>query len=187
MSELFRQHIEKIVPLTDQEFALVSSFFVKKKLKKHQFLVQAGELAPYDFWVEKGLLRAYLLEENGKEQILQFAMEDWWITDYQAHFSAQPATLNVDCLEDCQVLCISQEDKDRLCAQLQKFEHFFRKKSNAGYVALQKRILSLLTDQAHERYQQFLSLYPSIIQRVPKKYIASYLGVSRETLSRLSG
>lgn len=186
MSNLFRQHIEKIVSLTDEEFAFVSSFFGNKKLKKHQFLVQVGQLAPYDFWVEKGLLRAYLLEANGKEQILQFAMADWWVTDYQAHFSGQFATLNVDCLEDCHVLYISLEDKDRLCAELPKIGLFFRKKSNAGYVALQKRILSLLTSQTQERYQQFLELYPSLIQRVPKKYIASYLGVSRETLSRLS-
>ena len=113
-----------------------------------------------------------------------FAMEDWWVTDYQAHFNREKSSINVDCLEDCEVLCLTLENREKLCAELQKIEHFFRMKSNAGYVALQRRILSLLDQDAKGRYEQFLKLYPTLVQRIPKVTLAAYLGVSRETLSR---
>lgn len=94
--------------------------------------------------------------------------------------------MNIDCIEDTEVLCISATDREKLCAEMHKMEHFFRKKSNAGYVALLRRILSLLNDNAKQRYQQFVEQYPKLLKKVPKTLIASYLGVSRETLSRLS-
>lgn len=186
MSNELRNHIEKIVSLTDSEFDFVFSHFTTKRFKKHQFLVQESNYVSDDFWVVKGLLKAYHSDIDGKEHILQFAMEDWWITDYQAYFNQTKATLNVSCLEDTEVLCLSLDNRDKICAELHKIEHFFRKKSNAGYVALQRRILSLLNSNAKERYEQFLTQYPTLLQRIPKTLIASYLGVSRETLSRLS-
>ncbi|WP_177764914.1 Crp/Fnr family transcriptional regulator [Flavobacterium sp. I3-2] len=186
MNKELRQHIEKIVSLTDSEFDFVLSHFTTKQFKKHQFLVQESNYVTNDFWVVKGLVKAYHSDIDGKEHIMQFAMEDWWITDYQAYFNQTKATLNVSCLEGTEVLCLSLENRDKICAELHKIEHFFRKKSNAGYVALQRRILSLLNSNAKERYDQFLVQYPSLLQRVPKTLIASYLGVSRETLSRLS-
>ena len=181
-----KRHIGEIVSLTDEEFGIVRAHFTSRKLKKHQFLVQEDSEVPNDFWVVKGLLRAYHTDANGKDHIIQFAMEDWWITDFQAYFNKTKATLHVDCLEDTEVLCLSLENRDKLCNELQQIGHFFRKKSNTGYIALQRRILSLLNSNAKERYEQFLSLYPTLLQRVPKTLIASYLGVSRETLSRLS-
>jgi CRP-like cAMP-binding protein len=186
MSEIFRQQIEKIIPLTDEEFNHILTYFTIKKLKKHQFLVQEGDLVPNDHFVTKGLLKSYYINAEGKERIMQFAMEDWWITDYQAFFNESKATLNIDCIEDTEVLCISAINREKLCANVHKMEHFFRKKSNSGYVALQRRILSLLNNNAKERYEQFLEQYPVLYQKVPKTLIASYLGVSRETLSRLS-
>jgi CRP-like cAMP-binding protein len=117
---------------------------------------------------------------------MQFAMEDWWITDYQAYFNETKASLNIDCIETTEVLCLSLYNREKLCADMHKIEHFFRKKSNSGYVALQRRILSLLNSNAKERYEQLLQQYPALFQRVPKTLIASYLGVSRETLSRFS-
>ena len=182
---LLRSHIEKIVPLSDEEFALVASYFVERSLKKHQFLVQESAQIPYEYWVVSGLLKVSQIDSSGKEHILQFAMEDWWVSDYQAFFLHKEATLSITCLEDCQLLAISYEDKEKLCDELPKINTFVRKKSNMGYVALQKRILSLLSNDARTRYEQFLELYPSLLQRLPKSLIASYLGVSRETLSRL--
>ncbi|MCT3702796.1 Crp/Fnr family transcriptional regulator [Elizabethkingia anophelis] len=187
MMQKLRQHIEQIVALTDTEFEFILSHFTIKKLKKHQYLVQEGEYVHSDFWVMKGLLKAYQNDSDGKQHIMQFASEDWWITDYQAYFRKTKATLNVDCLEDTEVLCLSLENRDKVCAELHKAEHFFRKKSNAGYIALQQRILSLLNSNAKERYEKFLWQYPKLLQRIPKTLIASYLGVSRETLSRVSG
>ena len=186
MSEILRQQIEKITPLTDKEFDYILSHFTTKKLKKHQFLIQESDLVQNDYFVIKGLLKAYYVNEEGKEHIMQFAMEDWWITDYQAYFNQTKALLNIDCIEPTEVLCLSLYNREKLCADLHKIEHFFRKKSNSGYIALQRRILSLLNSNAKERYEQLLQQYPTLFQRVPKTLIASYLGVSRETLSRFS-
>lgn len=171
--------------VTDEEFEYIYAHFTHKKLKKHQFLIQEESQVTNDHFVIKGLLKAYHTNTEGKEHILQFAAENWWITDYEAYFKQLKATIHVDCLEDCEILCLSFENRNKLCAELQKIEHFFRVKSNLGYVALQRRILSLLNKNAKERYEQFIELYPSLLQRVPKTILASYLGVSRETLSRL--
>jgi CRP-like cAMP-binding protein len=186
MSSELKKHIEKITPLTDLEFDYILSHFTPKRLKKHQFLIQEGETVTNDYFVVKGLLKAYHIDHEGKEYIMQFAMEDWWITDYQAYFNHTKATLNIDCIEDAEVLCLSLHDRDKICADLHKIEHFFRRKSNSGYVALQRRILSMLNSNAKERYEQFFSQYPKLFQRIPKTLIASYLGVSRETLSRFT-
>jgi CRP-like cAMP-binding protein len=186
MSIELRRHIEKITPLTDQEFDYILSHFTTKKLKKHQFLIQEGDNVSNDYFVVKGLLKAYHVDKEGKEYIMQFAMEDWWVTDYQAYFSQTKATLNIDCIEEAEILCLSLHNRDKICAELHKIEHFFRRKSNMGYVALQRRILSMLNSNAKERYEQLLLQYPTLFQRVPKTLIASYLGVSRETLSRFT-
>ncbi|MGF1923716.1 MAG: Crp/Fnr family transcriptional regulator [Bacteroidia bacterium] len=186
MSQLLRQHFEKITSLTDQEFQYILSHFSTKKLKKHQFLIQEGNAVTTDHFVIKGLLKASFTNQDGKEHILQFAMEDWWVTDFQAYFNQTNATLNIDCIEEVEVLCLSLTNREKLCAELHKIEHFFRRKSNFGYIALQRRILSLLNNNAKERYEELLVNYPNLFQRVPKTLIASYLGVSRETLSRFS-
>lgn len=185
MSQLLRKHLEKITPFTDSEFDYVLSHFTTKKLKKHQFLVQEGDHTPNDHFVLKGLLKASHVDNSGKQYILGFAMEDWWMTDYQAHFNQTKASLFIDCLEDTELLCISLHNREKLCSELHKMEHCFRIKVSAGYVALQRRILTLLNSTAKERYEQFLQQYPTLTQRLPKTLIASYLGVSRETLSRL--
>ena len=186
MSIKLREHFEKITLLTDPEFDYILSHFTTKKLKKHQFLIQEGDSVINDYFVVKGLLKAYHINKEGKEHIMQFAMEDWWVTDYQAYFSHTKATLNIDCIEEVELLCLSLQNRDKICAELHKIEHFFRRKSNLGYVALQRRILSLLNSNVKERYEQLLNQYPNLFQRVPKTLIASYLGVSRETLSRFS-
>lgn len=186
MSLELRRHIEKLTPLSDEEFEYILSYFVPKKLKKHQFLIQEGNAVQQDFFVVKGLLKASFTNDEGKEHILQFAMEDWWISDYQAYFKETNASLNIDCLEDVEVLCLSLANREKLCADLHKIEHFFRRKSNFGYIALQQRILSLMNNNAKQRYEELLNQNPALFQRVPKTLIASYLGVSRETLSRFT-
>lgn len=186
MKEALRKHIEEIVPLTDEQFDIVFSYFKSKKLKKKDFLVKQGDSVNCEYFVVSGLVKAFYSDDEGKDHIMQFAMENWWVTDYQALLHKTPALLDIDCLEDTKLLCITLEDKDKLCAALHKMEYFFRKKSNSGYVALQRRILSLLNNDAKERYEQFMSLYPSLYQRVSKTLIAAYLGVTRETLSRLT-
>ncbi len=186
MSTLLKQQIEKITTLTAEEFDYILSHFTRKKFKKHQFLLQENNLVTNDYFVTQGMLKAYHTDNDGKEHILQFAMEDWWITDYAAYFKESKSTISIDCIEESEVLALSLYNREKLCSEMHKIEHFFRKKSNAGYVALQQRILSLLNTSAKERYEKLLEQYPTLFQKVPKTLLASYLGVSRETLSRLS-
>ena len=185
MSHVLRTHLDKITPFTDSEFDYILSHFTTKKLKKHQFLIQDGDQVLNDHFVLKGLLKATYIDNDGKQHILGFAPEDWWMSDYQAHFSGGKATLQVDCLEDSEVLCLSLQNREKICSELRKVEYCFRVKTTAGYVAQQRRILALLSSNARERYEQFLQQYPSLTKRLPKTLIAAYLGVSRETLSRL--
>lgn len=186
MEDILRKQIEKIVKLTDEEFLFVLSHFTARTYRKHQYVVQAGDPAPNDHFVVKGLLKSFYIDEAGKTHILQFAMEDWWISDPEAYHNKLNATLNIDCLEETQLFLISIDNREKLCQDLKKMEYFFMKKTTAGYIALQKRILSLMSQNAEERFTQFVQLYPTLLQRIPKSFIASYLGITRETLSRMS-
>ena len=185
MSHYLRSHIEKIVALSDEEFEWVLSHFTQKTFKKHQLLFSQGDFVRYDYFIVDGLMKSSRYHE-GKEHILQFAMEDWWITDSEAFHYGSKATLSVDCLEDTTALALTCENKEKLCRELQKMEYFFLKKTTAGYIALQKRISCFISSKASDRYHNLLDQYPGLLQRVPKAMIASYLGVSRETLSRLN-
>lgn len=185
MEHLLRTHIEELITLTDKEFEYVLGHFERIKKRKHQYLVQEGEIVDKEYWIISGCAKSYFLDENGKEHILRFAMEQWWITDYESFVKRTPSKIYIDCLEDCEFLAISFENRDKLTAEMHKMERFWAKKSKFGRIALQNRILSLLKNSAKERYDLLLQQYPKLFQRVPKKLIASYLGVSRETLSRL--
>jgi CRP/FNR family cyclic AMP-dependent transcriptional regulator len=187
MNHPLKTHFEEITePFTDEEFGYILGHYKEVKRKKHQLIVEPGELVHNDFWVIKGCLRSYFIDTDGKEHIIQFAMENWWITDYNAYVNKTASTIFIECIEDCELLSLTFGDHEKLCREFRKIEHFSRVKTKSGYVAQQKRILSLLSNSAKERYDQLTDQYPKLLQRVPKKMIASYLGVSRETLSRLS-
>ncbi|NJO03044.1 MAG: Crp/Fnr family transcriptional regulator [Bacteroidia bacterium] len=180
-----RTHIEEIVSLTDTEFDYVLSYFKHKRVRKHQYLVQEGESVPYDFWIIRGCVRSFFLDTEGREHILQFATENWWTTDYNGYFNQAKASIYTVCMEEGEVLALAMADREKLCEEMHKIAYFFSKKKQAAIVAMQRRILSLLSNNPQQRYEEFSSLYPKLIQRIPKKYIAAYLGVSRETLSRM--
>ncbi|WP_298715348.1 Crp/Fnr family transcriptional regulator [uncultured Chitinophaga sp.] len=179
------QHFTQLVPLTDDEFEYIWSHFSLKKFKKRQTLIQEGDSVKYHYWVHKGLIKSSHTDESGKEHILQFAMEDWWVSDYLALYNHTPATLTVDCIEDSEVLVLSDDDHQKLAREIHAFSNFFLLKKKGGYVGLQQRILLLLFKNPRERYERLQQLQPKLMQRVPKTLLAAYLGVSRESLSRL--
>jgi CRP-like cAMP-binding protein len=186
VTRLFRDHIEAISPLSDEEFDYILSHYIIKKVRKHAFLVQEGDYVKHEWFVLKGCLKAFVTDaKNDKDFIFQFAVEDWWITDREAFFSKSKATINIDCLEDCELLGITLENRTKLASEMHKYEHFLAVKSNWGYISLQKRLQMMIMATAQERYERFILQYPHLINRIPKSFIASYLGVSRETLSRL--
>ncbi|MDO6761704.1 Crp/Fnr family transcriptional regulator [Tamlana sp. 2_MG-2023] len=180
-----RYHIEQTITLTDDEFEHVLLYFKPKVFKKHHLIIQQGDDVREEYFVAKGLMKAAQITHEGKEHIMHFAMENWWITDSEAFHNSTKASMSIDCLEDTSVFALTLENKERMCRDLQKMEYFFRKKTTAGYIALQRRIMCLISSKASDRYHYLLEQYPDLIQRIPKTMIASYLGVSRETLSRL--
>jgi len=186
MQHKLREHIEKIISLTDDEFEFISTHFTTKKFRKHQFLIQEESAVKYNYFVVSGLLKLIYTDDTGKQHIVSFAMEDWWETDFYAYYTETPATMSLECIEDTEVLCLTLDDYKKLCNGLQKMERFFLEKATFGFLSSQRRIISTLTSNAKERYEQLIKQHPSLINRVPKALLASYLGVSRETLSRIS-
>ncbi len=180
-----RQHIEEISPITDEEFESIQKFFILKNVRKNQFLLHEGDDVKYEYLVLEGIYKVFYLDENGKEHIVQFAKKNWWMTDYSAFFKQNSSTMFVECLTEGEVLCLTLEGREKLSADYHKMEHFFRVKLTNGFVALQERIRLLLSGTPQQRYEEFSKLYPDLMLQIPKKYIAEYLGVSRETLSRL--
>ncbi|HEY0176402.1 MAG TPA: cyclic nucleotide-binding domain-containing protein, partial [Pedobacter sp.] len=126
--QIFRHHMEELITLSDAEFDYVYSHFSVKKLRKHQFVVQLDDPVKYEYFVLKGCLKAYLVTDDDKMHILQFAMPNWWITDYQAYYKESGSKLYIDCIEYTEVLYISLANKEKLCNEMHKIEHFFRKK-----------------------------------------------------------
>jgi len=183
--EKLRKHIEEVTSISDQEFDYIKTFFVPKKVRKHQYLVQEGDAANHEYLVMQGIFRLFYADNDGKEHIVQFANENWWMADYNAYFNQKQARMHIECMEGGEVLCLTLHGREKLSSDLHKMEHFFRVKLTKGYVAQQRRIISLLSGNPQQRYEEFGDLYPNMMQKIPKKYIAEYLGVSRETLSRL--
>ncbi len=186
MSEFLRRHIEQIIPLTDGEYEAISAYYSPKKLRRRQFLIQEGQPVFHIYLVTKGLLKSSFTNADGKEHIVQFAPENWWVSDFAAFYKRENATLAIDCLEDTELLAISYDGLAEMCRKFPKMEHFSRVKGNFGYIGILQRLLAMMNKSAKERYVSFIAQYPDMQQRIPKQLIARYLGVSRETLSRFS-
>lgn len=181
-----RKHIESVCTLTDEEFDHILSHFTPVKFKKHTQLVREGDLVKQEYFVLKGCLRSYITDaDTGKEYTYSFAVESWWISEREAFTLQIAANTVLECLEDCELLALSYDNRMKLGRELWKYEHYVAVKLSLGYVALQKRLQLMLIGNTKERFEQFVQQYPQLYNRVPKTIIASYLGVSRETISRL--
>lgn len=183
--EILKAHIAKLALLTDEQFDYCFSHFKKESFQKGQAIITEGDQVDCEYFVISGCLKSFFINDDLKMFILQFAMPTWWASDYNALYNHTKATINVDCITDAEVLCITNADREKLCNELHDAEHFFRWRTNKGYVAAQKRLLSFMNNNVKYRYEELLKLYPELYNIVPKNLIAAYLGVSRETLSRL--
>jgi len=182
---LLKEHVSKIVSLTDEQFDYFFSHFKAETFKKGQTIISEGQDVDKEYFVVSGCLKSFYVNDEVKMYILQFAMPTWWASDYAALYNKTKATINVDCISDVEILSLTNEDREKICRELHEIEHFFRWRTNRGYVASQKRLLSFMNNDTKTRYEELLSLYPALYNTVPKHLIAAYLGVSRETLSRL--
>lgn len=179
------EYISRTVSLTDEEAAIFSAAFKEVKIRKRQFIVQPNFVVKNRNYVLKGAFRAYVVDDNGQDSTIAFAIEDWWITDYNSYILQKPATMFVVALEDSIILEISYEKEQALKQENHKFETFFRIRAERTAAFMQQRIISNLTQSAEERYENFIAKYPQIVQRVPQYALASYLGMTTEFLSRI--
>lgn len=179
------QNIEKYVTLDENDKQEFVSIIKESRIKKRQFIVQPNFTCTHQTYVVKGAFRSYFLSPDGVEHTIQFAIEDWFISDFNSYINQSPASLFIEALEDSDVHQIKYEDVEALCAVNPKFEKFFRLVAQKSFAFSQRRILSNLGKTAEERYLDFSTLYPSIVQRVPQYALASYLGMSREFLSKI--
>jgi CRP-like cAMP-binding protein len=185
MFDRLREHVSRLVPLSDDEFPVCTSTMIPKRIRRGGFLVQEGEVCKYLAFVTKGCLRSFSIDRKGDEHVVQFALEGWWISDLYSFLTGQPSELFIDALEESDVLLIDISSYEKLCSSVPKFERYFRILLQNNYIATHRRVLSSISKSAEERYLQLLTLYPMIIQRVAQRHIASYLGITPEALSRI--
>lgn len=177
--------MKRFVPLTEEDENQLMAIAKRHHVKKRQFLVQPGFVCTHQIFVLKGALRSYFVTQSGDEHTIQFAIEDWFISDFNSYISQTPASLFVEALEESEVLLISFNEVETLCSVNPKFERFFRMSAQRAFAFSQRRILSNLDKTAEERFIEFNSLYPHIVARVPQYTLASYLGITPEFLSKI--
>lgn len=185
MYELFFQNFNNKVRLTPEEEAQIKIYLTPKKLRKKQYLLQEGDVCKTIAFIEKGALREYSVDDNGNEHIIQFGLEGWIISDLYSFLTGEPATYNIDAIEDAELVLISIAAHEELLQKVPKYETFTRLNITGAYLAMQKRLTSIISTTLEERYATFTTLYPNIVQRVPQHMIASYMGLTPETLSRI--
>lgn len=182
---LLLQSISKYIHLNTEEENFFLSLLQTKKIKKKQLLVQEGDVSNSTKFVLAGLLRLYAVDKNGLEHIIQFAPAGWWIGDLMSYTKKQPGNLFIEALEDSELIEISRSAMDQLYEQVPKFERFFRIISENALAAYQQRLIASLSLPAKDRFAYFVALYPNLLQQLPQKYIASYIGVTPEFLSKM--
>jgi CRP-like cAMP-binding protein len=185
MFEQILSYVSKHISLTDDEAACFTSVLKLKMLRKRQYLLQAGDMCRYECFVNSGCLRTYSVDEKGQEHIVQFAVENWWTSDMYSFLTQTPATYNIDAMEDSEVVLIEKSAYEELLFKVPKFDRMFRIILQNAFVAQQRRIMENMSLPAHERYLSFIQRYPQIEQRVPQHQVASYLGITPESLSRI--
>ena len=184
-NSLLLEHIARHITLTSDESAHFTGLLHHRTLKKKQFLNQEGDITKGPAFVTSGLLRSYSIDSNGFEHVIQFAPPGWWVGDMNSMINQTPGVLYVDALEDSEILWMWKADLESLYARIPKFERFFRILAENALGSHQSRLVNILSLSAKDRYTNFCQLYPSLINCLPQKQIASYIGVTPEFLSKM--
>ena len=185
MTTLLQKNIAAHISLSETEMESFCNLFEYKTIKKKSFLLREGEICKFEGFVTKGLFRVYHIDKNGFEQILYFAIEDWWITDIDSFTNEIPSQLFIEALEDSELLLISKKDKEFAYENLPKIEKLFRIMTQKTHVALQRRMIDSMSKTAEFRYVEFVEKYPQLIQRLSNIQVAAYLGITNVFLSNI--
>jgi CRP/FNR family transcriptional regulator, anaerobic regulatory protein len=182
---LILENIGKLVCLTEAEQSLILSKIEVRQYKAKTLILRAGEVCTHSYFVESGLLRSFTINDHIVEHVMSFACAGWWIGDMYSLLSQQPGTLFIEVMEDAEVVLLSKENQEALYQSIPKMERFFRILTENSLVANQERLMDNLSLTAEERFEKFCKRYPSLIQQVPQKQIASYIGVTPEFFSKM--
>lgn len=185
MFDVLISHIKEKVDLNNDQIELLKSFFIEKKLRKKQFLLRQDELCRYLSFVSRGILKSYVLDEKGQQRISLFAFEGWWISDFNSFINQEKAVLNIDAIEDSDLLLISYEDYENLTLQIPVMDRYFRILYQNSMVTKDQRLMVSNSFTAEEKYLQLVKKNPEMMQKISHRFIASYLGLSPETVSRI--
>lgn len=183
--DLIIQNISKHISLTSEDELLFLSKIETKHFKAKTIILNAGEICKYSYFVNSGLVRSFNVNDNIVEHVLSFACEGWWIGDMYSLLSQKPGNLFIEVLEDAEVVLLSKENQEQLYLEIPKLERFFRILTENSLVANQERLMDNLSLTAEERFEKFCKKYPTLIQKVPQKQIASYIGVTPEFFSKM--
>jgi len=185
MIDLLRQNIEKHISLSEKEAETFCNLFQPKLVKRKSFLLREGEICKFEGFVTKGFFRVYHIDQNGFEQILYFAVENWWVTDIDSFTNERPSQLFIEALEDSEILIISKKEKEFAYENLPEIEKLFRVMTQKTHVALQRRMIHNLSKTAEQRYIEFSEKHPPLVKRLSNIQIAAYLGITNVFLSNI--
>ncbi len=181
----FINHIKKYVSLNENEIEILSCSIKRLTVKKKEFLLEEGKINKSNYFVEKGLLRMFFINDKGVEQITQFAIENWWLADYMSFTMKTPSHFYIQAVENSEIVEVEQYKLEELVKQLPQLERYFRIIMQRAYAASQMRFKYFYDYSKEENYRQFVSLFPEFVQRIPQYMLASYLGLTPEYLSEL--
>lgn len=178
-------YFDKMLPLTEGEKQLIASKFQPRLYRKRQYILQEGDVCNVFNFVVSGCLRMYKIDEAGTTHIIQFAIENWWISDMGSFYSEKPSEMSIEAIEDTTVLQIKHDDLLDLYVNAPKFDRLFRVLIEKSLIGMQERLLQTISSDARVRYESFLKQYPQLASRIPNTHIASYLGITPEFLSKI--
>ena len=185
MFDLILKNVARFIELTPEETDYFTSILITRHIPKKEYLVKEGDYVRYQGFVNSGCLRTFFVDPKGVEHNVQFAIEDWWTGDMHGFLTQKPARYNIVAIEDTEMLCFDRQAQEELYVRIPKFERFFRHLLQNAFIAQQERIIANLSETAEERYLNFRKKYPKMDKRIPQNQIASFLGITPESLSRI--
>lgn len=185
MFDAFLRYLQDKITLSNEEVELIRSVSILKKLRKRQYLLQEGDLWRHNAFVCSGFLRTFSIDSKGQEHIMNFAPENYWTGDRESLASGDPSRFNIDAIEDSEIVLISKANFESICQQIPQLNNLVNAILHKSFIVSQNRIHDNISLSAEEKYQNFLMKFPSIINRVPQHMIASYIGITPETLTRI--